>query len=85
MTEDWNAGQLGRARRVKDALMRRIHFQDGHWLWRGAENFAGSPVVAVGSDVTDAADAVWEAFRPTRRVPPRRCPERKCVNPGCRD
>lgn len=87
MTENqaWNSGQLGRAQRVKDSLMRKIRFQDGHWIWTAELNYAGTPILRLGGDAVDAADTVWAAWRGT--VPPtglKRCSNGICVSPNCR-
>lgn len=87
MTENqaWNSGQIGRTQRVKDALMRKIRFGDGHWLWCGELGVFEQPILRLGGDAVDAADTVWAAWRGT--MPPtglKRCSNGTCVNPGCR-
>lgn len=87
MTENqtWNAGQMGRTRREKDALLKKIHFQNGHWLWVGAVGIFGNPIVLRSGDVVSAASAVWETWR-RNHMPPtaRRCAASdQCVRPDC--
>jgi hypothetical protein len=83
-SQGWNDGQLGRTQRQKDALLKRIRFQDGHWVWTGEFNFAGSPIVRHGGDAVSAAEAVYAVWERRARPWPRRdCKVPACVNPGC--
>lgn len=86
MTENqtWNDGQIGRTQRQKDALMRKIRFQDGHWIWTGELNFAGTPIVRLGGDAVSAAEAVYGVWQRHNRPTPRHdCRVQACVNPAC--
>lgn len=80
----FNSGQFSRTQREKDALLKKIHFQDGHWLWRGETNYAGTPIVRHGGDAVSAAEAVYGVWeRHSRPFPRKDCKVQDCVNPGC--
>jgi hypothetical protein len=58
---------------------------DGHWLWRGRRNFAGSPVVEThGGNVMSAHLYAADIFG--LKVPARAeltCDHDSCVRPAC--
>lgn len=84
MTDDRFEKQPYREQRQKDAMMRRIRFQDGCWIWTGELNYAGTPIVRLGADAVAAIDAVWQIWlRRTRPPAARPCPSHElCVNPN---
>lgn len=83
--QTWNGGQLSRGQRVKDSLLRKVRFQDGCWMWTGELNYAGTPILRLGGDAVDAADAVYSAWHGVYPPPGlKRCPNGLCVSPNCR-
>lgn len=85
VNQDFNSGQLGRAQRIKDALMRKVRFQDGCWIWQAECNYAGTPILRLGGGAVDAADAVYSAWRGAYPPPGlKRCANGLCVSPNCR-
>lgn len=84
-TMPYNSGQYGARKRTQDALMRKIRFQDGCWIWTSTLSVFETPIVYLGGDASSAAGAVWEAWRgawmPQTARP---CVHNKlCVRPEC--